>query len=381
MKRACSNAVTLLSLLVLLAAAAPPSEAQSITVFASGLDGPRGLKFGPDGNLYVAEAGRGGTNVTSNCEQVPAPVGPYHGGPSARISKITPDGHVLIVADGLPSAKSSLPSGDTDGVADVAFVGGRLFALLSGGGCSHGNPDTPNGVIQVDVDHHTWSYVADLSAFLKATPVANPAPSAEDFEPDGTWYGMVAVRGRLYATEPNHQQIVRISPFAGKVHRIVDVSARSSTWIGPTGIAVSTGDAADEESGGLDESDVEATDPNLFFGNLAPFPISPGSAGVFKIMPSSGLEVRELGLTTVVGLAFDNRDRLYVLELSGAPGFPAPGAGKLVRVSSSGATEEIVTGLVVPTAMTIGPDGSIYISNFGAAPPGLGQILRVEVTD
>jgi len=83
----------------------------------------------------------------------------------------------------------------------------------------------------------------------------------------------------------------------------------------------------------------------------------------------------------VVGVAFDHRDRLYVLELSDAPGFPSPGFGKLVRVSPSGQVEDILTGLVVPTAMTIGPDGAINISNFGAAPPGLGQIIRVEITD
>ena len=34
------------------------------SVFAVGLDHPRGLKFGPDGHLYVAEAGRGGPNST-----------------------------------------------------------------------------------------------------------------------------------------------------------------------------------------------------------------------------------------------------------------------------------------------------------------------------
>jgi hypothetical protein len=364
------SVVTVLSLVSLVAAAAPPIEAQSSTVFASGLDGPRGLKFGPDGALYVAEAGRGGPKVTSNCEQVPSPVGPYHGGSSARISKITPDGHASTVVDGLPSGRSSLPSGDTEGVADVAFVGDRLFALLSGGGCSHGNPETPNGVIAVDVDHHTWSYVTDLSTFLKATPVANPAPSRDDFEPDGTWYGMVAVGGKLYATEPNHQQIVRISPFTGKVQRIVDVSASSAAWVGPTGIT-HTGEEEDADEGTR----------GLFFGNLSSFPVSQGSASVFKITPTGGLNVRELGLTTVVGLAFDHQDRLYALELSDAPGFPKPGSGKLVRINHSGEVEEIVTGLVVPTAMTIGPDGAIYISNFGAASAGLGQILRVEIAD
>jgi len=78
------------------------------------------------------------------------------------------------------------------------------------------------------------------------------------------------------------------------------------------------------------------------------------------------------GFTTVVGLAFDKRDRLYVLELSDVP---------VVRVSPSGQMEDILTGLGVPTAMTIGLDDAIYISNFGAAPPGLGQIIRVAIMD
>jgi hypothetical protein len=98
-------------------------------------------------------------------------------------------------------------------------------------------------------------------------------------------------------------------------------------------------------------------------------------------VPSGSFKLWDAGFTTVVGLAFDNRDRLYLLELSAAPGFPTPGEGKLVRVSASGQAEDIVTGLVVPTALTIGPDGAIYISNLAAPPPGAGQILRVEVKD
>ena len=64
--------------------------------------------------------------------------------------------------------------------------------------------------------------IANLSAFQKAHPVKNPEP--DDFEPDGTWYSMVAVRGALYAIEPNHGELDMITP-DGKIRRVVDISA------------------------------------------------------------------------------------------------------------------------------------------------------------
>jgi hypothetical protein len=39
-----------------------------------------------------------------------------------------------------------------------------------------------------------------------------------------------------------------------------------------------------------------------------------------------------------------------------------------------------VTGLSVPTGMTFGPDGKLYVSNFGAAPAGAGQVLRFDIS-
>jgi hypothetical protein len=39
--------------------------------------------------------------------------------------------------------------------------------------------------------------------------VANPEP--DDFEPDGTWYGMVAAGHVLYAVEPNRGELDAIT--------------------------------------------------------------------------------------------------------------------------------------------------------------------------
>lgn len=342
--------------------AAPPTIGSGATVFATGLNNPRGLKFGPDGNLYVAEGGTGGSDSTiGTCEQVPFPVGPYTGSATGgRISRIDHNGNRTTFADNLPSSQTGPALGFLiSGVADVAFVGDTLYAVLAGAGCSHGVPGVPNAVVRVNTDG-TWDLVANLSAFQESHPVANPEP--DDFEPDGTWYSMVAVRGVLYAVEPNHGEVDRIDPATGAIDRVVDVSA-SRGHIVPTAIAYK-GD--------------------FFFGNLGTFPIVPGREAILKLTPGGNLKTWATGLTTVLGLAFDERDRLYVLEAMTAPGFPGPdqfGSGKVVRIDPNGAQTEIAGGLSFPSAMTFGPDGALYVSNigFGAPPIGLGQIWRIQV--
>jgi hypothetical protein len=340
-------------------AAAPLSA--HVTVFATGLNNPRGLAFGPGGDLYVAEGGLGGSLLTTSadCSQVPG-VGPYSGGFTSRISKIDPNGVRTTVADGLPSSQTSPASGSlVSGVADVAFVGRRLYALEAGAGCSHGLLGTDNSILRVN-RHGTTKQVADLSKFLKSHPVANPYPG--DFEPDGTWYSMVAIRGNLYAVEPNHGEIDRINPSTGRIRRLIDVSA-SQGHIVPTALAYKG---------------------NFFLGNLGTFPVTPGSESLFKVTPSGQIKTWATGLTTVLGLAFGSHHQLYALESMTAPGFPGPGelgTGQVVRINPTGTQTVIATGLSFPTAITFGPDGALYVSNlgFGGPTPGLGQILRITV--
>jgi len=90
------------------------TQAQSswtkVTVFATRLNNPRGLTFEPDGKLYVAEGGLGGTLSTTptQCTQVPVPIGPYSGGFTSRISKFSSNGP--RVAQRGRSLKSCPPS-------------------------------------------------------------------------------------------------------------------------------------------------------------------------------------------------------------------------------------------------------------------------------
>jgi hypothetical protein len=337
-----------------------PDGPATVTVLASGLNNPRGLKFGPDGNLYVAEGGTGGFNPPTFglCAQVPA-VGPYTGSPTgSRISKISSGGVRTTVIENLPSSSTSVETGMlTSGVADVAFIGNTLYGLLSGAGCSHGVPSVPNQVFRVN-GNGMPTMIANLSHYYQTNPTANE--DEDDFEPDGTPYSMIAVRGDLYVVEPNHGSLDRVS-LDGSINRVADISTTMGHIV-PTTVSYH-GD--------------------FFVGNLNTFPVVPGSAQILKVTPSGELKPWVTGLSTVLGSVWDGRGRLYVLESTTVAGNPTPGTGRIRRIDPSGQATTIAENLFLPSALTLGPDGNFYVSNVGFGPLGLvvghGEILKVAI--
>ena len=330
----------------------------TVTVFATGFNNPRGLKFGPDCYLYVAEAGLGGTRNTSEiCPQIqppPAAGAPFLGSPTGgRISKVNAKGQRTTVTDRLPTTIST--GGDILGVADVAFIGNNLYALLWAG-CSHGVTEFPNGIVRIN-SNGTHTVIADIGAWQVTHPAATPA---EDFEPEGNPFTMIVVNNDFYVVEANQGQLLKAT-LGGTVSRVVDLSA---------------------SQGHLVPTVTDYFEGNFYLGNLGVFPIVQGSSNIYKITPQGQISIVAKGFTTILGLVIDKKGRMYVLENTIGHPFPTPGTGRIIRVNKNGSRDIIATGFSLPTAMTYGPDGNLYVSNWGfGRGAGEGEVLKVLLDD
>jgi hypothetical protein len=316
-----------------LAELATPKPDEAVAVVATGLTNPRGFVFAPDGNLVVALAGREGSH--------------------AGVVRIE-EGCPVLVAGGLPAYR--IVFGAITGIADVAYLDGELYVLLSGGDTDRG--DTPNGLYRLggagDAER-----VADISAFIREHPVAE---KPRDYDTDGQPYAMLAMGDAFWVTEGNSNQVLRVG-LDGTVARVTDLSQGHPI---PTGIAPAPGGGA-----------------YVAFFTHAPY--TEGSAKVVKAAPDGAVKDVWTGLTLVTALAVGPDGTLYALEMATGHGDDAdaiaPGTGRVVRMTGPDTMEPVVTGLMLPVAMDFGRDNALYIAGptYGAD-EGQGTILRIDLS-
>jgi sugar lactone lactonase YvrE len=113
-----------------------------------------------------------------------------------------------------------------------------------------------------------------------------------------------------------------------------------------------------------------------------------GGANIYRVTPEGDVTVYAEGFTNIIDLSFDEGGNLYVLEMTAGglgnanPDDPATLASRVTKVAPNGSQQVIIDvdgGLVFATGLTVGPDGALYVSNFGVM-PGLGQVVRYDLT-
>jgi len=340
---------------------------------ASGLANPRGLNFGPEGGLYVAEAGTGGTGpciVNSNNQFVCY-------GETGAITRIALGGvpSQTRVVTGLPSLAA--PPGATGaggsalGPHDVDFQGrGNGFVTIGAAldparrfddaahpefaavGAKVGRlvRFQPNG---------KWSFAEDLSAF---EGTANPDGGGFDSNP----YGLLALPGRQVFTDAGGNSLNAVAA-NGSITNLAFFPNRT--------VGTATFQA-------VPTCVTLGPDGQLYVGQLTGFPFLQGQANVYRVPANGGTpEVFASGFTKIIDLAFGSDGSLYVLQISSAGGPPPQGGtGSLIRVSPDGTTRTTIVaaggGLVAPGGIAIDRDGSIYVTNFSVS-PNAGTVVKI----
>jgi hypothetical protein len=351
MKRRIFFSIAALVGVVGLFTAANAGAAPSVTVVMSGLDNPRGLAFGPEGALYVAEAGRGGPGPCILLRPMPTP---FCYGPSGAVTRLW-RGEQERVATGLPSYAG--PTGEATGPHDISFLG-RGGAYVTIGLGIEGQPRSAFAVgDQFGWLAHVpasggWRRVDDIAAYEYAN---NPGGGPLDSNP----YGLLAEPGSRVVADAGANALLRVAA-NGDISTLAVFPSRAqgrSTDAVPTAVAV-------------------GPDGAYYVSELSGVPFAAGVANIYRVVPGQAPTVAWSGFTTVIDIAFGEDGSLYVLEHSTGPVFFAL-PGRLLKIAPNGTRTTVIDGLTRPGSVEVGPDGALYVSNRGIS-VGTGQVLRIE---
>ncbi|MGH3881466.1 MAG: ScyD/ScyE family protein [Actinophytocola sp.] len=276
-----------------------------MTTVAGGLDSPRGLAFGPDGSLYVAEAGTGGSG--------PCFTGPEGGtvcfGVSGAISKIG-HGTAWRVVKGLPSIGDQGTGANAIGPSDVSFRGRDLYFTVGLGADPALRASLPrlakqaSGWLLRDKKHGSLRQVADIAGFEAR---ANPDGGLPDSNPQSV---LQSGSGQVVA-DAGGNSLVRVSS-SGRVSTVATFPDRLVD--APPFLGLPPGTKIPMQA--VPTSVVRGPDGAYYVGSLTGFPFQVGGALVYRVVPGKAPTVYAGGFTNIIDIAFGPDRKLYVLEIA-----------------------------------------------------------------
>jgi len=301
-----------------------------VRVIATGLDNPRQLSY-DNGQLYVAEAGRGGKKCLGG--------GPESDetciGTTAAVTKVFWDGgawkHYRVV-DGLPSGAAK-DGGFATGLDGVSALNGSVWGVETWAPPEAGVPTGP-----------PWNKLGKLLCVApgKATIAAdisavelryNPHKTAVDSNP----YAVLALAdGRKIVADAAGNDLVAVSP-DGKARPFTVFPDHDKHESVPTSLAL-------------------GPDGSLYVGELNGEATKP-TARVWKVDPATGKILGwKSGFGSITGIAFNRNGDLYVSQLF---------ASLVTKVAHGKRTNVRVP---FPAGVAVDPyDGKVYVSAWSIA--------------
>jgi hypothetical protein len=344
---------------VAVAAMSAASAAAAPTVVATGLDNPRGLTFGADGTLYVAEAGRGGSGpcfVNSEPNLVCL-------GATGAITQVR-QGTQTRIATGLPSLAGAGGGGAT-GPNDVSVLGngGVHFSLGLGAppsAVAAGGPIAGSGMASLNRLNGRSGGSTAIASLAAHEAAANPDGTDLDTNP----YGVLALPGRTFVADAGANALLEVSA-SGRVWTVAAFPPTPVNFPFP-GFPMDA----------VPTSVAQGPDGALYVGQLTGFPFPVGGSTVWRIGDSGPVPFRT-GFTNVVDITFGPDGSLYVVEIdSSSLRFPPEMIGSLIRVAPDGTRTTVAGNLFSPGGVALGADGTPYVTVCSVCPGG-GQVLRL----
>ena len=346
------------------------SAAVTVEVVATGLNNPRGLDVAPNGDVYVAEAGKGGSGPCIAGGEGESCLGAT--GSITAIENGNEEQHRVVT--GLPSLA---PEGGVAalGPSDVDFRGPRALVTIGLGAdpklrASLGQAGRELATVHTLTKRGDMARLADIASFEIATnPDGDHPGAAVDTNPNSVYYegdgAVVADAGGnslLHVDEDGKVSTLAVFPF---------VMVKAPAFLGlPAGTKIPMQPVPTSVTRGPDGA--------YYVGQLTGFPFPAGRARVFRVVPGEAPEVYARGFTHITDLEFGDDGKLYVLQLSTRSLLdPNPGAGRLYRLDGGGVHTEIARGHLEFSLGLAIEANHIYVSDRSNLPGG-GRVLHIE---